>query len=335
MYTEKRELLCSKCRKRVSYHIFKRPAKRMIKGVEIEYEEYYGICDECKGEIYVPGLDDKNEDNVEKIFREKKNLITIPEIKLILEKYNIEKRPLSKLLGLGELTITRYIDGQLPSKKYSDLLFDVLNNEHKMKELAEENRDLISAVAYEKVMRAIDECEEKKKTDTSAERIALYVINSGREITNLFLQKILYYIKVISKLCLGKTMIPEPCEAWKYGPVFPKVYNKYKEFGKQEITINLSDDYIENLLSEEEKEITDLVLHTFGIYNAWFLKDLTHLEDPWRIARKGIDDNDASRNIMNDDLVMNYFLKMDQKYNLKSPEGIENYICYMKKRMME
>ena len=65
------------------------------------------------------------------------------------------------------------------------------------------------------------------------------------------------------------------------------------------------------------------------------MKDLTHLEDPWRIARKGIDDNDASRNIMNDDLVMNYFLKMDQKYNLKSPEGIENYICYMKKRMME
>ena len=163
MYTEKRELLCSKCRKRVSYHIFKRPAKRIIKGVEIEYEEYYGICDECKSEIYVPGLDDKNEDNVEKLFRKKKNLITIPEIKVILEKYNIEKRPLSKLLGLGELTITRYIDGQLPSKKYSDLLFEVLNDEHKMKKLAEENRNLVSAVAFEKIMRAIDECEKEKK----------------------------------------------------------------------------------------------------------------------------------------------------------------------------
>ena len=184
MYAEKKELLCSKCRKRVLYHIFKRPAKRIIKGLEIEYEEYYGICDECKSEIYVPGLDDKNEDNVEKIFREKKNLITIPEIKLILEKYNIEKRPLSKLLGLGELTITRYIDGQLPSKKYSDLLFDVLNDEHKMKKLAEEKQGLVPAVAFEKVMRAIDECEKEKKTDTSAERIALYIINSGREITN-------------------------------------------------------------------------------------------------------------------------------------------------------
>ncbi len=49
-----KELLCSKCRKRVLYHIFRRPAKTVIK--------------------------------------------------------DIEKRPLSKLLGFGELTITRYLD---------------------------------------------------------------------------------------------------------------------------------------------------------------------------------------------------------------------------------
>ena len=57
-----KELLCSKCRKRVLYHIFRHPAKTVIK--------------------------------------------------------DIEKRPLSKLLGFGELTITRYLDGQLPSVKY-------------------------------------------------------------------------------------------------------------------------------------------------------------------------------------------------------------------------
>ena len=57
-----KELLCSNCRKRVSYHIFRHPAKTVIK--------------------------------------------------------DIEKRPLSKLLGFGELTITRYLDGQLPSVKY-------------------------------------------------------------------------------------------------------------------------------------------------------------------------------------------------------------------------
>lgn len=27
------------------------------------------------------------------------------------------------------------------------------------------------------------------------------------------------------------------------------------------------------------------MLDTFGIYNAWFLKDLTHGEEPWKEAR--------------------------------------------------
>ena len=102
--------------------------------MEIKYEEYYGICDECKSEIFIPGLDDRNEDAIEEEFRKKKELITIPDIKKILEKYNIEKRPLSKLLWFGELTITRYLDGQLPSVKYSNILFQVLRDEQKMKQ---------------------------------------------------------------------------------------------------------------------------------------------------------------------------------------------------------
>ena len=333
MNAGKKELLCGKCRKRVSYQILKRPAKALIKDMEIEYEEYYGICDECKAELYVPGLDDLNEEKIEDIYRKREKLITIPEIKTILDKYNIEKRPLSKLLGFGELTITRYIDGQLPSKKYSDILFEILKDEQKMKAIAKKNKDLVSPVTISKVLRAIENCEKEKKIDNSAEKIALYIINSGREITNLLLQKVLYYVKAISELFMGSSIILDPCEAWKFGPVFPTVYEKYKDFGKQEIIINLSDDYVENLLTDEEKKITDFVLNTFGIYNAWFLKDLTHLEEPWVAARNGFDKNDASRTVMDDKLIRDYFERMDEIYNLKNPEGIDLYVNDMKKKM--
>jgi hypothetical protein len=67
----KKELLCIECRKRVSYHICKRPVKTLIKDSEIEYEEYYGICDECKMEIYLLGLDDQNEEIIEEAYRKK------------------------------------------------------------------------------------------------------------------------------------------------------------------------------------------------------------------------------------------------------------------------
>lgn len=333
MNAGKKELLCSECRKRVSYHIYRRPAKTIIKGVEIEYEEYHGICDECKEEIYVPGLDDRNEEIIEEAYRKEKELITIPEIKIILEKYNIEKRPLSKLLGFGELTITRYIDGQLPSKRYSDVLYDILNDEQCMKEYVKKNKDAVSPVTINKVFRAIENCEDEKKIDNSAEKIALYIINSGREMTNLLLQKVLYYVKAISTLFEGTSIIHESCEAWKFGPVFPSVYEKYKGFGKQEISINLSDKYVNGLLSEKEKQITDFVLNTFGIYSAWFLKDLTHCEEPWLDARSGLDENDASRNTMDENLIIDYFERMNKLYNLKTVEGVDLYVKEMKKRI--
>lgn len=329
----KKELLCSKCRKRVSYHIFKRPAKTIIKNIEIEYEEYYGICDKCQSEIYVPGLDDRNEEVIEGEFRKKKNLITISDIKKILEKYNVEKRPLSKLLGFGELTITRYIDGQLPSAKYSDILFEVLRDEHKMREYVEANKKEVSAVTVNKVIRAIEQCEVEKEYNNSAEKIALYIISTGREITNLLLQKLLYYVKAISGLFEKKSIIMESCEAWKFGPVFPSVYEKYREFGKQEIEINLSKEYADKLLTEEEKQITDYVMNTFGIYSAWFLKDLTHLEEPWIMARRGLSEEDASRNLMNEEAISYYFTEINQKYDLKSPDGVEAYINDMKRKM--
>ena len=210
MNAGKKELLCSKCRKRVSYYISKRPAKTIIKDIEIKYEEYYGICDECKTEIFIPGLDDRNEEVIEDEFRKKKELISISDIKKILEKYNVEKRPLSKLLGFGELTITRYIDGQLPSAKYSDILFEVLRDEQKMKEYIEANKEEVSTVAVNKVIRAIEKCETEKKYDNSAEKIALYIISSGRQI-NLYFLLTIFSIFFIDR---RKNWSKLPCFAW-------------------------------------------------------------------------------------------------------------------------
>ena len=71
MNTEKK-ILCGKCRKKVSYQILKRPTKVMIQDVEIQYEEYYCVCNECKTEIFAPGLDDRNVELVDKMYRKKR-----------------------------------------------------------------------------------------------------------------------------------------------------------------------------------------------------------------------------------------------------------------------
>lgn len=180
---------------------------------------------------------------------------------------------------------------------------------------------------------AIQKIENEKEYQNTAERIALYIVNTRKEITNLLLQKLLYYIKGLGTAIEGVTIIPEPCEAWRYGPVFPTVYEKYKIFANGEIVTKLSKDYVDHLLSDKEKHITDYVLDTFGIYNAWFLKDLTHSEEPWREARGGLDENDMSNNVIDDNVITDYFDRMNEKYNLGRPEGVEGYVADARLRM--
>lgn len=328
-----KRILCPVCRKKVSYHIVRRPARELIKDLEIDYVEYYGVCDECNEEIFVPGLDDENEKRIEQLYRKIKHLISVEEINFILKKYDIEKRPLSKLLGFGELTITRYLDGQMPSKKYSDILYLILNDEKSMKKIVDENKELVSTVTVRKVRQAIDKIEKEKKADTAAEKFALYITYYGKEITNLALQKILYYVKGISCLYGEKSMIPDACEAWKLGPVFPAVYQKYKNWGSQIIASNVSKEYIDSLLTEEEKQVADLILKTFGIYNAWFLKNITHLEEPWLSAHAGVDNDAICRNEIDNSLICDYFIKMNKLFDLKTTKGIDRYIDNMKEQL--
>ena len=207
------------------------------------------------------------------------------------------------------------------------------NDEQKMKSIVKKNHTIVSNKTIYKVNDAIKKCEEEKKCETIAEKIALYIIDSNRGITNLFLQKILYYIKAIGKLLVENPIITDECEAWRFGPVFPNIYEKYKNFGKQEIILDLPVDYAKNLLTKEEKQVTDFVLNTFGIYNIWFLKDLTHMEEPWLSARNGIDEEAASNNPIDDNLIDDYFEKINKKYNLKNAEGIDQYIHDMREKM--
>ena len=319
-------LLCWNCRKEVPYSIDIRKRVRNIDGKQYDYYEKFGTCDICHEEIMVPGLIDENESIVDSIIRADKNLITVDEIKDILKKYNIEKRPLSHVLGLGEHTVSRYIEGALPNKKYSDLLRKVYKDHKVMRELLERNRNSITEAAYRKTDSAIAEMEKMCSYNSKAELIALYIIHKAYEVTDLFLQKMLYYVKAFSWVRLRKDIIEDDCEAWAYGPVFPEIYEKYKSFGSDVI-----DDYDESieygsLLTDEEIKIIDFVVECFGIYNGSTLMKITHKEQPWIEARIGIPEFAFSSNRIDNRRIYEYFDQMNERYDLMSIDGVRAYI---------
>ena len=320
------EVLCWNCRKRTPYRIKSRKDERMIKGVAYPFDEKFALCTECGEEVTVPGLDDENERRIDYVYRMGNDLITIEEIGNVLEKYNIEKRPLSKLMGFGELTITRYLEGQLPSKRYSEMLQRLLRYDDEMKKLLKERKDSISEVALPKVEESIAERETLWGHSTKIESIALYMIDSLYEVTNLSLQKLLYYVKALGYVLYKKDVLREECEASVHGPVFVKIYDKYKDFGREPIKNEYQIIDYDELLTKDEKELCDYVLENFAIYNGFVLREFTHKEDPWIEAREGLGETERCTNIILDSCIEEYFNKVDEVYELSQKQGIERYI---------
>lgn len=116
----------------------------------------------------------------------------------------------------------------------------------------------------------------------SALNIAKYIIDKcTREkypISNLQLQKILYYIQR-EFLQQGIQAFPEEIEAWQFGPVVPEVYRQYCGFGalpirmRYMISIEADDVKIINLIVEKKRMLNpwDLVSDTHSSGKAWDL----------------------------------------------------------------
>ena len=116
----------------------------------------------------------------------------------------------------------------------------------------------------------------------SALNIAKYIIDKcTREkypISNLQLQKILYYIQR-EFLQQGIQACPEEIEAWQFGPVVPEVYRQYCGFGalpirmRYMISIEADDVKIINLIVEKKRMLNpwDLVSDTHSSGKAWDL----------------------------------------------------------------
>ena len=94
----------------------------------LKYVKKETYCKECNGLVYVGKINDENLNALYSEARKVENLISIDEIKEIMKKYNINKKTLSKLLGWGDLTIDKYLEGYLPNKEHSDKLKAILDN---------------------------------------------------------------------------------------------------------------------------------------------------------------------------------------------------------------
>lgn len=98
-------------------------------------------------------------------------------------------------------------------------------------------------------------------------------------ISNLKLQKLLYYAQGCALAVTDEPLFGDEIVAWQHGPVVECVYHAYKSNGSNGIVFE--DDFDFSQFTPEENELLEEVYDTFGQYSAWKLRNMTHEETPW------------------------------------------------------
>lgn len=326
-----RKDFCIHCRKETEYVLKKRKIVKKIRDKEYEFSITVAECSECGEEMSIPGLIDRNVQEIDEQYRDYEGLVTKDDIMRLMEIYKIGKAPLSLAMGFGEITITRYLEGQIPSNEYSDIIKECLASPAYMKKKLFENREKLTDAAYKKAWSAAESIESLFSVSEKMLRVIAYIFVKLEEVTPLMLQKLLYFIQGINLSVHNCEIFPEDCEAWAHGPVYPEVYELFKNFKYNPIDdarFALLEE-TKDVLTDEEKAVIDLVVDTFGLYGGKVLERITHSEGPWKDARKGYADGIPSKELIKKTDIMNYYKAMNQKYGLDSEDGIKKYISAM------
>ncbi len=146
---------CTSCRKETNFDFIKTDILKNIRGKDYSFSVTSAVCSECGTEMNPPGLSDRNILEVVRQYRNYENLVSIGDIEKLMNLYNIGNTPLSLVLGFGEITVTRYLDGQIPSKEYSEVIKNVLYSPSVMKGYLIKNQNKISPVAFNKAMESM------------------------------------------------------------------------------------------------------------------------------------------------------------------------------------
>lgn len=315
---------CEECRKDVIYYIEDIDLKSTLKGEEYTYRSKKAICSECNNEVYVASIEDENLKSLYDAYRHKNDIIPLEKILEIPQKYNIGKRPLSQLLNWGELTFTRYCEGGMPTKLYSDTLQKIYDTPEFYISLLEDNKKAISSIAYEKSKKAALELfNEKEMSESKIYYVIEYLLYQCEDVTPLALQKALYYIQGLYYAFWGKFLFEDDCEAWIHGPVYRDVYDRYSKYRFD--PIESVEAFDTSIFTNIEKSIIDSVAHHFCCYSGKILEHFTHSEMPWIKTRGDLHSDEASTRIISKDLIGKYFIAVKEKYNMLTTNDIENY----------
>lgn len=248
-------------------------------------------------------------------------LISKEEILQILEKYNIGRKPLSILLGWGQTTILRYLNGISPTPEYSKELFHILRDPSYYLDVLDAHRERITELAYRKSRQAVQQL----LVGSRLSLIAQYIINrASGDISALRVQAILYYSQCFSLALCDRALFEDECSlhASAFIP-YPSIYNNMREHGCRMLEIST------DMIPDEDLALIDQIYNSLEWYGPEAIRIVTSFERPalqmkLRRSKKKSTDSDIIGNI-SESMLKSYFSTILAGYNITKPREINSY----------
>lgn len=300
-----KKIFCEKCNHDVTLEIKSTKLKGNLKGENIEYEGKMISNSDCPHGIQDEEIIEINSTSLNEAYRKYHDIISLKKIRNLPSMYDIGKRPLSIVLGWGELTFTRYFDGDIPSNTYALMLDEIYNSPSKFLEILELRKEFISERAYQKSKASANSLLEKY---TKTQNIFEYLCSNCEDSYPNYIYKLMYYVQGFHMVFFECNILEETC------------YLEELKLSYTNIDVgNLENYNSSKVLSITEKIICDNVLRYFGCYSGTILSKFIKNEIP---SINALVKQDKILNIEDMDI---YFRSVVSKYNMISPAEIYKY----------
>lgn len=262
------------------------------------------------------------------------SVISPEDIRTIPDRYAIGKRPLSLLLGWGELTYTRLLDGNTPTPQHAAELRRLLDDPAAFARLLETGRSRITETAYARSFRAVDQLLAPEGGAYVATKIfavadRMCALAEG-DLTPSALQRLVYYAQGICYARLKTPLFNELPRAAASGPIYDRIFEGYSydeiqrvssasaeaqqvlegHLLRNEESFNIAS-FDRELLSDDEIDVIDKTYERYGNYSGQALAKLSRSESPWKKARKrsGVEDGEDCNERITEKSMIKFFAK--------------------------
>jgi uncharacterized phage-associated protein len=143
--------------------------------------------------------------------------------------------------------------------------------------------------------------------DNVAKLFLRWAYENGDTITNLKIQKLLYYAQAWYLVNYGHRLFDDPIEAWDFGPVIRSIYGKWKKFDRKPIQY-VPNNKEESVFDKRQLVFLEEFYRIFSSFSSTALVSMTHNEDPWKKTFVP-----GENNIISSALMKNYYTKLYER----------------------